>query len=71
MQISRNEELLNYKIGNIAVFVDGHAYQHNEFMVKDVSNEMINLYEVILSILQDIETSNNICQISNIIFQYN
>lgn len=56
-QISHNEKLLDSKINQIALITQKTAYRENSLYMKDVINQIINIYEIIDSILQDIENS--------------
>lgn len=56
-QISHNEKLIESKINQISSMIHKTAYRENSFFIKDVINQIINVYEIIDSILQDIENS--------------
>lgn len=56
-EISHNEILLQSKINQIAAIVEQRSYRENSLYIKDIQNQLINMYEIINSILQDIETS--------------
>lgn len=56
-QIGRNEELLEKRINQIGMIVQTTTYRENMHFIKDILNQVINLYEIIDSILQDIENS--------------
>ena len=56
-QINNNENLLETKINQISLFVQKTAYRENSLLIKDLINQIINLYEIINSILQDVENS--------------
>lgn len=53
-QISHNEKLLEMKINQIS---DRILYKETTFFIKDIMNQIITMYEIINSILQDIENS--------------
>lgn len=56
-QMTHNEKLIEAKINQIALIVTKSTYRENSMFIKDVINQIINLYEIISSILQDIENS--------------
>ena len=56
-QIGQNEMLIENKINQISIIVQKTTYRENMHFIKDILNQIINLYEIINSILQDIENS--------------
>lgn len=56
-QIGQNEKLIENKINQISLIVQKTTYRENSHFIKDLLNQIINLYEIINSILQDIENS--------------
>lgn len=56
-QIKHNENLLETKLEQISKIVEGQAYRENSMFIKDVMIQLINMYEIIISILQDVENS--------------
>ena len=56
-QISQNEKLIEGKINQISLIVQNITYKENMHFIKDILNQIINLYEIIDSMLQDIENS--------------
>lgn len=62
-KISHNEKLLEGKINEIAQLVKNSTFtMNNKFyndiiIIKDTINQITNIYEIVLSILQDIENS--------------
>lgn len=55
--ISHNEKLLANKINQIATFVGRQTNKENAAYIKDILIQVINMYEILNSILQDIENS--------------
>lgn len=55
-KISHNQKLIESKINQIDFYVQKTTYI-NSLFIKDIINQIINVYEVIDSILQDIENS--------------
>ncbi|XP_074035629.1 uncharacterized protein [Leptinotarsa decemlineata] len=62
-QINHNEEMLAEKINQISKIVQNHAYRENSNFIKDIMNQLINMFEMIISILQDIENSISFARI--------
>lgn len=56
-KISHNEKLLSQKINQIAIFVGRQTNKENSAFIKDILIQLINMYEIINSVLQDIENS--------------
>lgn len=56
-KISHNEKIIESKINEIHFYVQKTTQKENSLFIKDVINQIINVYEVIDSILQDIENS--------------
>lgn len=56
-QINYNEKLLESKINQISLIVQKAAYRENSLYMKDIINQILNVYEIINSILQDVENS--------------
>lgn len=60
-QVNYNEKLLESKINEISSMIQKTAYrkilQEKSLYIKDVINQILNIYEIIISILQDIENS--------------
>lgn len=56
-QMIHNEKLLESKINQISQIVTKAVYRENSMYIKDTINQIINLFEVINSVLQDIENS--------------
>lgn len=56
-QICHNEDVLMQRIKHIAEFVEQNSRRENINFIKDTLNQIINMYEIINSILQDIENS--------------
>lgn len=56
-QVRHNEKLIEAKINQIALFVTKSTYRENSMFIKDILNQIINMFEIISSILQDIENS--------------
>lgn len=56
-ELVHNEKLLESKINQIALIVEGQAYRENSMYIKDVINQVISFYEIIFSLIQDIENS--------------
>lgn len=55
--INHNEKLLESKLNQIALIIQKSVYRENSAYIKDVLNQIINVYEIIDSTLQDIENS--------------
>lgn len=57
-QINHNEKLLESRINKVAALLENSAYkQNNVYNLKDLINQVVNVYEIIDSILQDLENS--------------
>lgn len=57
-QINHNEKLLESRINKIAALLKNSAYkQNNIYNLKDLINQVVNVYGIIDSILQDLENS--------------
>lgn len=56
-KISHNENLLAKKINQIAIFVGRQTNKENSGFIKDILIQLINMYEILNSVLQDIENS--------------
>ena len=56
-KIMSNEKLLNEKITQINEIVKRHTIRENMIFIKDILIQVINMYEIINSILQDVENS--------------
>ncbi|XP_074034581.1 uncharacterized protein [Leptinotarsa decemlineata] len=56
-QVKHNERLLESKINQIAKIVENQTYKENSMFIKDILNQIINTFEIINSILQDVENS--------------
>lgn len=56
-KINHNEHLLQSKLRQIAFIVESHPYKENVMFIKDILNQLINLYEITNSVLQDLENS--------------
>lgn len=56
-KISSNEQLLESKLNQIGLIVQKGTFKENANYIKDTLNQIINLYEIIDSILQDIENA--------------
>lgn len=56
-QISHNEKALQSEIERIAAIAEQNLKRKNSNFIKDILNQIINMYEIINSILQDIENS--------------
>lgn len=56
-QMNGNDKYLESKINQIGMIVQGSAYRENSLFIKDVLIQMINTYEIIESILQDLQNS--------------
>ena len=56
-KISHNEKLLAQKINQIAIFVGRQTNKENAAFIKDILIQLINMYEILNSVLQDIENS--------------
>lgn len=56
-KISHNEKLLDSKIHQIGLIVQKATYRENSNFIKDILNQIINLYEIIDSVLQDLENA--------------
>lgn len=56
-KINHNERLLQSKLKQVAFIVESHPYKENVMFIKDVLNQLINLYEITNSMLQDLENS--------------
>lgn len=56
-QMSHNENLLQSKISQIAAIVERQPIKENAIFIKDTLNQITNMYEIINSVLQDIENS--------------
>lgn len=56
-QISVNEKLLESKLNQVGLIIQKTTYRENSIFIKDILNQIINVYEIIDSILQDIENS--------------
>lgn len=56
-QIKHNEKLLQSKIEQIAIIAEQVGNWKKSIFINDILNQIINMYEIINSILQDIENS--------------
>lgn len=56
-QVRRNENLLESKLNQIGLIVQKGTFRENAYIIKDTLNQIINLYEIIDSILQDVENA--------------
>lgn len=56
-QISYNEKLIESKINEISFIVTKTTYRENSLYMKDIINQILNVYGIINSILQDVENS--------------
>lgn len=56
-QILHNEKLLEFKINQIEQIVQGAVYRENSMFIKDTLIQLINIYEIVDNVLQDIENS--------------
>lgn len=56
-QIRHNEKLLETRLRQISLFVETQTQRENANMITDVANQLINMFEIFISILQDIENS--------------
>lgn len=56
-QITHNEELLQSRINSIASILEQRPDSENSMFLKDTFNQIIKIYEVINSVLQDVENS--------------
>ena len=56
-QIQHNEKLLGSRIQQISLFVEKQTQRENAVIIKDVANQLINMFEILNSILQDLENS--------------
>lgn len=56
-QILHNEKLLEFKINQIEQIVQGAVYRENSMFIKDALIQLINIYQIVDNILQDIENS--------------
>ncbi len=56
-QIGKNENLLESKLNQISLIVQKGTFRENANIIKDTLNQIINLYEIIDSILQDVENA--------------
>lgn len=65
-QIKHNEDLINAKLNQISTIVEGQAYRENSMFIKDVMIQIINMYEIIISILQDVENSISFAKLGTI-----
>lgn len=63
-QISHNEKLLQSEIERIAAIAEQDLKRKNSNFIKDILNQIINMYEIINSILQDIENSITFTRLS-------
>lgn len=55
--IMHNEKLLQSKLEQIAFIINETVHRENSMFIKDVLNQIIELYNIIYSITQDIENS--------------
>lgn len=63
-KISTNEKILESKINEILLFIEGS--EGHSLLVINYLNQMINLYEIINSVLQDIENSISFAKLNTI-----
>lgn len=63
IQISKHEQLLESKIKQISLIVQKTTYRENSIYIKIAINAIINIYEFIDSLLQDIENSITFCKL--------
>lgn len=56
-QIGQNQKQIENRINQVSMIVQKTAYKENMDFIRDILNQVINLYEIIDSILQDIENS--------------
>lgn len=56
-QISQNERYLESKLNQVALIVQKQSIREHSIFIKDLMIQIINLYEIINSVLQDIENS--------------
>lgn len=57
MEINHNEKVLDSKIDQLSLIINHSEYDRNITFIKDTLIQMINLYEVIQSVLQDVENA--------------
>ena len=62
-QIRHNEKLLETRIYQISYFIKNQTFRENIIFIKDLMNQIINMYEILNSILQDIENSISFAQL--------
>jgi len=65
-QVSHNEKLLETRIKEISTYINQSTFRENLINIKDTFNQLINLYEIIDSILQDIEHSLLFAQLNTL-----
>jgi Baculovirus F protein len=56
-KVSHNEKLLEAKLEQISIIIQGDYRRKQSNIIKDIIIQLINLYEIVISILQDIENS--------------
>lgn len=62
-QVNKHEKLLESKINQISLIIQKTTFRENCLYIKDVLNQIINIYEIIDSTLQDIENSITFCKL--------